>query len=102
MTATPIPRTLSLTINGDQDMSIINEYPKGRKPIYTKVLKTDHLTDLYRMVESEVTSGHQVYWVCPLVEESETLDIASAVSKSEELSLIFPDLTVGLIHGRMK
>jgi ATP-dependent DNA helicase RecG len=102
MTATPIPRTLSLTINGDQDMSIINEYPKGRKPIYTKVLKTDHLTDLYRMVESEVTSGHQVYWVCPLVEESETLDIASAVSKSEELRLIFPDLNIWLLHGRMK
>lgn len=102
MTATPIPRTLTLTIHGDQDLSVINEYPKNRKPIHTAIVRSGHKSEMYRFVQNEVESGRQVYWVCPLVEESETLDIANATQKSEELCDIFPSLQVGLLHGKMK
>ena len=102
MTATPIPRTLALTIYGDQDLSTISEYPVGRKPIHTKVIKEHERDQVYRFIEEEVRNRHQVYWISPLVEESETLDIASAVSMFENLEAIFPTFRVGLLHGRMK
>lgn len=102
MTATPIPRTLSLTIYGDQDISVLSEYPVGRKPIHTKVLSEDERNEAYNFIASEVQAGRQVYWISPLVEESETLDVASAVNMQEILASVFPDFRIGLIHGKMK
>lgn len=102
MTATPIPRTLALTLYGDQDLSVLNQYPAGRKPILTKVIRENERTAAYQAVELELRAGRQVYWISPLVEESESLDVANAISMEETLREIFPDFRVGLIHGRMK
>ncbi len=101
MSATPIPRTLALTIYGDQDVSVLDEYPAGRKPIHTRVLREDQRVEAYRFIEEEVRQGRQVYWISPLVQESETLEIASAVEMQITLSSVFPKLTIGLIHGKM-
>ena len=94
MTATPIPRTLAMTLYGDQDISVISEYPAGRKPIFTRVIKDDDRDQVYRFIEEEIRSGRQVYWISPLVEESETLDIANATQMREHLAEIFPDFTI--------
>lgn len=101
MSATPIPRTLALTIYGDQDVSVLDEYPAGRKPIHTRVLKEEQRVEAYRFIEEEVRQWRQVYWISPLVEESETLEVASAVEMQITLSSVFPKLTIGLIHGKM-
>ncbi len=101
MSATPIPRTLALTIYGDQDVSVLDEYPVGRKPIHTRVIKEEQRVEMYRFIEEEVRQWRQVYWISPLVEESETLEVASAVEMQVTLSAIFPKLTIGLIHGKM-
>lgn len=101
MSATPIPRSLALTLYGDQDISVLDEYPAGRKPIHTRVVKEERRVEVYRWVDEEVKSGRQVYWISPLVEESDTLDIASATNMQEVLSGIFPHLSIWLIHGKM-
>ncbi len=101
MSATPIPRTLALTLYGDQDVSVLDEYPVGRKPIHTKVVKEYQREEMYRFIEEEVKNGHQVYWISPLVEESETLDISNATDMREQLVHIFPQFTIWLIHGKM-
>jgi RecG-like helicase/very-short-patch-repair endonuclease len=101
MSATPIPRSLALTLYGDQDISVLNEYPVGRKPIHTKVVREEQRESIYHIIADEVRSGRQVYWISPLVEESDTLEIANATSMQETLQEIFPTLTVGLIHGKM-
>lgn len=101
MSATPIPRSLALTLYGDQDISVLDEYPAGRLPIHTRVVKEEQRGAIYNWIDEEVKSGRQVYWISPLVEESETLDIASATNMQEILSGIFPHLTIGLIHGKM-
>jgi ATP-dependent DNA helicase RecG len=101
MSATPIPRSLALTLYGDQDISVLDEYPAGRLPIHTRVVKEEKRHEIYNWIAEEVKSGRQVYWISPLVEESETLDIASATNMQEVLSGIFPTLTIGLIHGKM-
>ncbi len=156
MSATPIPRTLALTIYGDQDVSVLDEYPAGRKPIHTKVIREDERVEMYRWIAEEVRNGRQVYWISPLVdgskwwkqfdeEANDTViaryapldsqseswkypwgeaiqqnitgtsgslhtsrwpmdskeDIASAVEMQITLSSIFPNLTIGLIHGKM-
>ncbi|MCH2188356.1 ATP-dependent DNA helicase RecG [Candidatus Gracilibacteria bacterium] len=103
MTATPIPRTLALTLYGDQDLSIISQYPKNRKEIFTKVAKTEAERDQINLfVRSEIEKGRQVFWVSPLVEESEKIDLANAISTYESLVDIFSPFQVGLIHGKMK
>lgn len=103
MTATPIPRTLALTLYGDQDLSIISEYPKGRKEIYTKVAKNDtQRQEIERFVRNELEKGRQVFWISPLVEESEKIDLANAISTYESLVAIFQPFQVGLLHGKMK
>lgn len=102
MTATPIPRSLALTIYGDQDISVINEYPAWRKNIYTKVIKETDRNKVYNFIEEEVKSWRQVYWISPLVSESETLDIASATQMYETLTYIFPSFRVWLLHGKIK
>ncbi len=103
MTATPIPRTLALTLYGDQDLSIIREYPKGRKEIHTKVAKNDtQRQEIELFVRNQIEQGRQVFWVSPLVEESEKIDLANAVNTYETLQSIYAPFKVGLIHGKMK
>jgi ATP-dependent DNA helicase recG len=104
MTATPIPRTLALILYGDLDISIIDELPPGRKPIETLAIEKRKRESYYMSkVRSEIEKGRQVYVVCPLVEESETLDLKSASEVYDELRYdFFKDLRVGLLHGKMK
>jgi ATP-dependent DNA helicase RecG len=102
MTATPIPRTLSLTIYGDLDVSVIDELPKHRQPIKTVVRTESQRESVYDFIRSEVAGGRQIYIVYPLVEESEKLDLKAATESYEMLrAKVFADLKVGLIHGRM-
>ncbi len=102
MTATPIPRTLALSIHGDLDVSQIDELPPGRTPIKTKLLTNSNRDKAYELIRSEVNRGQRAYVVLPLVEESEKLDLRSAVEVYEHLSTnIFKELSVGLLHGRM-
>jgi len=102
-TATPIPRTLALTLYGDLDLSIIRQKPQGRKPIRTRVLKDKDRQKLYQKIEEVVQRGQQVYVIYPLVQESEKLDLKSATEMHQKMSReIFPDLRIGLVHGRMK
>jgi ATP-dependent DNA helicase RecG len=104
MTATPIPRTLSLTLYGDLEVSIIDELPPGRKPVETRIVDPAERIEAYEEVRRELDEGRQAYVICPLVEESEALeDVRAAEELREELAEeIFPDRTVGLLHGRMK
>jgi ATP-dependent DNA helicase RecG len=101
MTATPIPRTLVLTYFGDMDVSALDEKPPGRTPIDTRVMPIERLEDVIAAVGRAIASGARAYWVCPLVEESEALDVAAAEERAETLRAFFGDL-VGVVHGRMK
>jgi ATP-dependent DNA helicase RecG len=103
MTATPIPRTLAMTIYGDLDVSTIDEMPPGRVPVETKVFPEFARAKVYRIVEEEVKKGRQAFIVYPLVEESEKLDLKDATRMAEHLKKeIFPEFQIGLLHGRMK
>lgn len=103
MTATPIPRTLALTLYWDQDLSIINEYPKGRKDIFTKVAKNEEERQQINLfVRSELEKWRQVFWISPLVEESEKIDLANAINTYENLQAIFHPFKVWLLHGKMR
>ena len=103
MSATPIPRTLSLILYGDLDISVIDEMPKGRKPVKTRIVPEEKRNGMYGFIRKEVQSGRQIYFVCPLVEESEAIEAVSAEDLYEHLKNdIFPDLTVCLVHGKMK
>lgn len=102
MTATPIPRTLALTTQGDLDFSIIDEMPANRKPIKTYVIKPSQRNQAYKMLRNEITNGHQCYVVYPLIEESETLSAKAATLEAERLQTeVFPDLKIGLLHGKL-
>lgn len=101
MTATPIPRTLMLTAYGDMDVSRLLEKPAGRKPIDTRVLPVERMEDVVAGVGRSMQDGAQIFWICPLVEESEKIDLAAAEDRHQHLSQIF-GAKVGLIHGRMK
>jgi ATP-dependent DNA helicase RecG len=103
MTATPIPRTLALTECGDMEVSIIRDLPPGRKPVRTLVKPDSRRDDVYQLVRQEVQEGRQAYVIYPLVEESEKIDLKAATAMAEHLARdIFPDLSVALLHGRMK
>lgn len=104
MTATPIPRTLALILYGDLDISVIDELPPGRKPVETMAIKKSKRILYYeKNILPEIDKGRQVYIVCPLVEESEVIDVSSATEVYEEFkNKIFPNLRIGLLHGRMK
>ena len=99
MTATPIPRTLTMTLYGDMDLSIIKEKPKSRKPIKTYSKLESKIEDVIKFIKKEIKSGNQIFWVCPLIEESKKLDHSSAVKKFEYLKKIFPN-QVSLLHGK--
>ena len=101
MTATPIPRTLTLTHYGEMDVSRLDEMPPGRQPIETRVMSEERLPDIVDALGRHLAAGKQAYWVCPLVEESETTDLAAAEARAEELGRRFGD-RVGVVHGRMK
>jgi ATP-dependent DNA helicase RecG len=103
MTATPIPRSLAMTVYGDLDVSVIDELPPGRTPIKTVVLGEDKRQAVYKGIEREVRAGRQVYVVYPLVEESEKMDLKDATRMYEHLRhRVFPHFSVGLVHGKMK
>ncbi len=109
MTATPIPRTLALTLYGDLDLSLINELPKGRKKIITKVIAPDKRKEAYDFIKSQVKRGRQVFVICPRIEPSENQKVTSwaevkaVKDEYEKLSkIVFPDLKVEMLHGRMK
>ncbi len=103
MTATPIPRTLALTAYGDLDLSIIDEMPKGRGEILTKLFSDKEMGKIYPFIKQEILKGRQAYFVYPLIDESETLDLKNATQMYEKLqNEIFPDLKIGLLHGQMK
>ncbi|BBA80208.1 ATP-dependent DNA helicase RecG [cyanobacterium endosymbiont of Rhopalodia gibberula] len=102
MTATPIPRTLSLTLHGDLDISQIDELPPERQPVQTTVLIGKERTKAYNLIRQEVAQGRQAYIILPMIEESENLDIRAAVEEHKKLSeTVFPKLNIGLLHGRM-
>jgi ATP-dependent DNA helicase RecG len=103
MTATPIPRTLSLTLFGDLEVSTIDELPPGRRPILTRHKREESIAEVYDFVRSHVKAGRQAYIVYPVVEESEKQDVKSAIASHHHLSgEVFPEFRVGLLHGRMK
>ena len=99
MTATPIPRTLTMTIYGDMDLSIIREKPNNRKPVKTYSKIESKIEDVIKFIKKEIRIGNQIFWVCPLIEESKKIDHSSAVKKSEYLKKIFPN-EVYLLHGK--
>lgn len=102
MTATPIPRTLSLILYGDLDISVLDELPPGRKPVLTYAVGENMRDRVYAFVDKNIKSGMQAYVVCPLIEESETQDLKNAKNIFEGLEKKFPDFKIGLIHGKMK
>ena len=104
MTATPIPRTLSMTLYGDLDVTVLDEMPQGRIPVKTTLVAPGSPAErkVYDLIRAEVAAGRQAFVVCPLVEDSEKLQAASATAEYERLTGVFPDLRVGLIHGQMR
>ena len=103
MTATPIPRTLALTLYGDLDVSVIDEMPPGRTPIITRCVSDERSPEVWDFVRKQVTAGHQVYVVYPVIEENEETELKAAMKMYKELSKrIFPDLRVAVLHGRME
>jgi len=101
MTATPIPRTLTLTAYGDMDVSRLDEKPPGRKPIDTRLIPKDKMENMIAGLRRQIETGARVYWVCPLVEESEVMDLAAAEERYDVLKHFFGE-RIGLVHGRMK
>ncbi|MEK0427835.1 MAG: RecG-like helicase [Pseudomonadota bacterium] len=102
MSATPIPRTLAMTYFADLEVSVINELPPGRTPVVTRLVSQDRRDEVIERVHAAALEGRQVYWVCPLIEESEALQLQTATETYELLSAALPDLRVGLVHGRLK
>ena len=101
MSATPIPRTLAMSYYADLDVSVIDELPPGRTPIVTKLIADSRKDVVIERIGAQVASGRQVYWVCPLIEESEALDLSNATETHTDLSEALPGVTVGLLHSRM-
>ncbi len=102
MSATPIPRTLSMSYYADLDVSVIDELPPGRRPVVTKLVADSRRAEVVRRIREACAAGGQAYWVCPLIEESEQLQLQTALDTHATLSKEFPRLKVGLIHGRLK
>ncbi|WP_147802354.1 ATP-dependent DNA helicase RecG [Alkalicoccus halolimnae] len=101
MTATPIPRTLAITAYGDMDVSTIDEMPKGRKPIETYWAKQDTLPRVLAFIEKQTAKGNQAYVICPLIEESDMLDVQNAIDLHAHIQAVLPNLNIGLMHGRL-
>ena len=101
MSATPIPRTLAMSYYADLDVSTIDELPPGRTPVVTKLISDARRGELIERIRSQLSEGRQVYWVCPLIEESEALDLTNATQTHADLQAALPDVQVGLLHSRM-
>jgi len=101
MTATPIPRTLAITVFGDMDVSTLRERPKGRKPIKTYSVKHELMDRVLGFIRKEAQQGRQTFFICPLIEESEKLDVQNAIDLHMQLTQALPELSIGLLHGRM-
>ncbi|WP_119966985.1 ATP-dependent DNA helicase RecG [Simplicispira lacusdiani] len=101
MSATPIPRTLAMSYYADLDVSVIDELPPGRTPIVTRLIADSRKDEVIARIGAQVAAGRQVYWVCPLIEESEALDLSNATATHQELSEALPGVMVGLLHSRM-
>ncbi len=102
MSATPIPRTLAMTFYADLDVSVLDEMPPGRTPVATRLVSQKRRAEVVERVRRACAEGRQAYWVCPLIEESEKLELQTAVALHAELTAVLPELRVGLLHGRMK
>ncbi len=102
MTATPIPRTLAMSAYADLDVSVIDELPPGRSPVNTVAIADQRRLEVVARIREACQQGQQAYWVCTLIEESETLEAQAAEVTAEELALLLPELSIGLVHGRMK
>lgn len=103
MTATPIPRTLALTVHGELEVSRLDEMPPGRQPIHSEYMRFSKRKGVYEEIRQEIKAGRQVYIVCPLVEESEAIEASSATEEYKTIAeTVFPEFSVGLLHGRMK
>ena len=102
MSATPIPRSLAMSFFGDLDVSALDELPPGRVPITTKLVSNTRREEVFQRVQETCHMGQQVYWVCPLIEESEVLQLETAIQSHEIIQVRFPKLRVGIVHGRMK
>jgi len=102
MSATPIPRTLAMSFYADLDVSVIDEMPPGRTPVVTKLVSQRRRAEIAERVRKLASAGRQIYWVCPLIEESEKLELQTAVALHAELTATLPEFRVGLLHGRMK
>ncbi len=102
LSATPIPRSLALTIYGDLDFSLLKQIPEGRKPITTKIILPTERPQAYDLIKKEIAAGHRVFIICPLIEESDALGVRAATNEQERLSReIFPNINIGLLHGKM-
>ena len=101
MSATPIPRTLAMSYYADLDVSTLDELPPGRTPVVTKLVAAHRRAEVIERIRAQIAEGRQVYWVCPLIEESETLDLSNATATHAELSAALPGVLVGLLHSRM-
>ncbi len=101
MTATPIPRSLALAQYGDMDVSVLDEKPPGRKPVKTALISSDRMDEVVAHLRDAVAQGRQAYWVCPLVEESEVVDLAAAEDRYKHLRAVFDEAQIGLVHGQM-
>jgi ATP-dependent DNA helicase RecG len=102
MSATPIPRTLAMSYYADLDVSVIDEMPPGRAPVTTKLVSETRRAEVIRRVRDACMAGSQAYWVCPLIEESEALQLKTALETHAALAATFPELKLGLVHGRLK
>jgi ATP-dependent DNA helicase RecG len=102
MSATPIPRTLAMTFYADLDVSVLDEMPPGRTPVATRLVSSKRRAEVVERVRRAAAEGRQAYWVCPLIEESEKLELQTAVALHAELTATLVGLSVGLLHGRMK
>ncbi len=102
MSATPIPRTLAMSYYADLDVSVIDELPPGRKPVLTKLAAETRRDEVVARIRAACGEGRQAYWVCPLIEESEKLQLQTAVDTFERLRAELPELAVGLVHGRLR
>ncbi len=101
MSATPIPRTLAMSYYADLDVSVIDELPPGRTPVVTKLVSDARRDEVFERVRTACVTGQQAYWVCPLIDESEALQLQTAIETHETLRAAFPELSVGLVHGRL-
>jgi ATP-dependent DNA helicase RecG len=101
MSATPIPRTLAMSYYADLDVSVIDELPPGRSPVLTKLVSDSRREEVIQRVREACIAGSQAYWVCPLIEESEVLQLQTALDTHQNLVATFPELRIGLVHGRL-